>query len=85
MSAGWLKLVKNPAMNRSQRTRPTQFYLCKMHRHQIRQSMSRFAEVPYCHTATNLLLQNNGLNTKLLKKARDGMFCAFVVTMNKKN
>jgi hypothetical protein len=46
MSAGWLKLVKNPAMNRSQRTRPTQFYLCKMHRHQIRQSMSRFAEVP---------------------------------------
>jgi hypothetical protein len=51
MSAGWLKLVKNPAMNRSQRTRPTQFYLCKMHRHQIRQSMSRFAEVPYYEKA----------------------------------
>jgi hypothetical protein len=47
MPASWLKPVKNRAMNRSPRTRPTQFYLCKMHNHQIRQSKSRFAEVPF--------------------------------------
>ena len=33
-------------LDRFQPTRPTQFNLCKMHRHQIRLSKSRFSEVP---------------------------------------
>jgi hypothetical protein len=47
-AANRLKPAKTRALNRSQRTRPTQFYLCKMHRHQFRRLMSRFAEVPMC-------------------------------------
>jgi CRISPR-associated endonuclease Csn1 len=59
-------------MNGSQPTRQTQFYLCKMHRHQIRQSKPRFAEVPNNHLVRHRLLILERLLKDIIKEYADG-------------